>query len=85
MANSYLILYPKPQLEKEIEQNPNLNEQLLDVLNNITSKVMLAEGCVYGGGMHKMEPKELMNVSATEIQALFNGGLAEFQRDIFAG
>ena len=84
VANSYLILYPKPHLEKEIEQNPDLNEQLLAALNQITGKAMLDEGRVYGGGMHKMEPKELMNVPATEIQALFNGGLTELQPDIFA-
>lgn len=84
VANSYLILYPKPHLEKEIEQNPDLNEQLLEALNQITGKAMLDEGRVYGGGMHKMEPKELMNVPATEIQALFNGGLTELQPDIFA-
>lgn len=84
VANSYLILYPKPHLEKEIEQNPDLNEQLLEALNQITGKAMLDEGRVYGGGMHKMEPNELMNVPATEIQALFNGGLTELQPDIFA-
>ena len=84
VANSYLILYPRPHLEKEIEQNPDLNERLIEALNRITGKAMLDEGRVYGGGMHKMEPKELSNVPATEIQALFNGGLTELQRDIFA-
>ena len=72
VANSYLILYPKPNLEKEIQQNPELNEQLLEALNQITGKAMLDEGRVYGGGMHKMEPKELANVSANEIKALFS-------------
>lgn len=83
VANSYLILYPKPHLEKEIEQNPDLSEQLLEALNKITGRAMLDEGRVYGGGMHKMEPKELMNVPATEVQALFNDGLTELQPDIF--
>ncbi|WP_341232036.1 Eco57I restriction-modification methylase domain-containing protein [uncultured Methylophaga sp.] len=71
VANSYLILYPKPALEKEIERNPALNERLLDALNKITGKAMLDEGRVYGGGMHKMEPKELANVPAIEIGAIF--------------
>ena len=60
------------------------NEQLLEALKKITGKAMLDEGRVYGGGMHKMEPKELTNVPATEIQALFNNGLAELQPEIFA-
>ncbi len=68
VANSYLILYPKPYLEKAIKQNPKLNEQLLDALNQITGKSMLDEGRVYGGGMHKIEPKELANVPALEIK-----------------
>lgn len=70
VSNSYLILYPKPYLEKKIEQNPELNEQLLDALNQITGKAMLDESRVYGGGMHKMEPKELANVPAPEIGSI---------------
>ena len=72
VANSYLILYPKAQLEKAIELNPSLSEQLLEGLNQITSKAMLDEGRVYGGGMHKMEPKELANVPAVEIGNLLH-------------
>jgi len=72
VANSYLILYPKPELEKEIYKAPELNERLLEALNSITGKAMLDEGRVYGGGMHKMEPKELANVPAIEIQELFD-------------
>ncbi len=85
VTNSYLILYPNPQLEKEIEQNPELSEQLLNALNQITGKAMLDEGRVYGGGMHKIEPKELANVPATEIsnvleKALTNEGLVTVLR-----
>lgn len=75
VANSYLILYPKPYLEKEIEENPELVELLLDALNQITGKAMLDEGRVYGGGMHKMEPKELANVPALEISRMLEKAL----------
>jgi len=70
VTNSYLILYPKPNLEKEIEKQPGLSEKLLEAFNKITGKTMTDEGRVYGGGMHKMEPKELANVPASEISAL---------------
>ena len=67
VTNSYLILYPKPHLEKKIEQHEELSERLIEALNNITGRALLDEGRVYGGGMHKLEPKELANVSAAEI------------------
>ena len=80
VANSYLILYPNPDLEKEIKHNPELDEQLLDALNQITGKAMLDEGRVYGGGMHKLEPKELANVPANEICALLSSALTRKSR-----
>ena len=70
VSNSYLILYPKPCLEKKITQAPEIVEYLIEALNRITDKAMLEEGRVYGGGMHKMEPKELANVPAMEVSAI---------------
>ncbi len=84
VSNSYLILYPKPHLEKEILQSPELNESLYEALNQITSKVMIDEGRVYGGGMHKMEPNELANVPASEIQLLLNSRLRKLPENISA-
>lgn len=70
VTNSYLILYPNPTLEKEIRERPQLKEQLVQALNQITGKTMTGEGRVYGGGMYKIEPKELSNVPANEVAAL---------------
>ncbi|WP_323919046.1 Eco57I restriction-modification methylase domain-containing protein [Aeromonas caviae] len=72
VSNSYLILYPKDILQAAIEQDPTIRNKLIDALNNITDKDMLDEGRVYGGGMHKMEPKELSNVNALEIQKILD-------------
>jgi hypothetical protein len=67
MANSYLILYPKPEVRVAIAKSPETVSILFDALNGIAEKVMLDEGRVYGGGMHKLEPKELENVRSPEI------------------
>ena len=62
--NVYLLLYPKPQLATLLRQHPVLLTEVWKVLNTITPAVLVGEGRVYGGGLHKMEPKELGNVSA---------------------
>ena len=45
----------------------------LKELNKITGKVMLDEGRVYGGGMRKLEPKELSNVPVPDILSFLQG------------
>ena len=72
VSNSYLILYPKKYLKNKIEYQPELLRQIKESLNQISSQTMLQEGRVYGGGMHKLEPKELSNVSAEELAWLIN-------------
>lgn len=75
VSNSYLILYPKPHIKKEIDDNPSIKELLFDALNNIATNMVLDEGRVYGGGMCKIEPKELGNVSASNISNIFSKAL----------
>lgn len=67
VTNSYLILYPKPIVKEVLDQHPEVSQKLIDSLNKITDQVMLDEGRVYGGGMYKIEPKELANVPALEV------------------
>lgn len=70
VANSYLILYPRQDLASAMESKPGLKDRLFAALNQITGRAMLDEGRVYGGGLHKMEPKELANVPASAIGQL---------------
>lgn len=69
-ANVYLMLYPKSPVERALQANPSLKRQVWTFLNEICPKVMLGEGRVYGGGLHKLEPRELANVPARSLRDL---------------
>ncbi len=69
-ANVYLMLYPKVSVERVLKDSPALKRKVWELLNEICPEAMLGEGRVYGGGLHKLEPKELGNVPATEIAGL---------------
>jgi hypothetical protein len=69
-TNVYLSLNPKPALENAIEKNPELATKIWQALNSITPEVLMGEGRVYGGGLHKLEPKELANVPIPDIEKL---------------
>ena len=72
VANVYLALYPKPSLENLIKKKHSTARKIWKILNEICPKAMLEEGRVYGGGLHKLEPKELAKVPAEEIEKLFS-------------
>lgn len=71
-ANSYLMLYPKPHVAEQLNGRPDAIRGIWEELNNIRPESLISEGRVYGGGLHKMEPKELAKVSAREISTLLN-------------
>lgn len=77
----YLMLYPKVPLESVLQENPRLRRQVWEFLNQICPKVMLGEGRVYGGGLYKLEPKELRNVPAATIIGLLPEGRAPYARN----
>ncbi len=60
-ANVYLMLYPKPALAVALSQKPELNRSVWQALSEISDETLMGEGRVYGGGLHKLEPKELGN------------------------
>lgn len=84
-ANVYLMLYPKPPLAQALEGNPGLMRKVWEFLNSIKPETLLGEGRVYGGGLYKMEPKELANVGAEAIAALLpeTYRMPEAQADLF--
>jgi adenine-specific DNA-methyltransferase len=60
--NVYLNLYPKPVLAKALKENSELAMKILQALSNIDVNVLQSNGRTYGGGLQKLEPKELANV-----------------------
>jgi adenine-specific DNA-methyltransferase len=74
-TNVYLMLYPQPLLAQQLAIYPSALRQLWQALNEISRETLLGNGRVYGGGMHKLEPKELANVPADELAALVGLGV----------
>jgi hypothetical protein len=60
----YLLLYPKEWVAKAAA---NRTEELFSSLRAIHADHFFAEGRVYGGGLHKMEPSELMRLPADDL------------------
>jgi adenine-specific DNA-methyltransferase len=72
-ANVYLLLYPKPVLARVIARDRSLIRHIWEALNDLCPSSVLAEGRVYGGGLHKLEPKELGNIDAAPILEAVSG------------
>jgi predicted RNA methylase len=70
VANVYLALYPTPLTIREVARDPTLLRKIWNALNQLSPEAFLREGRVYGGGLHKLEPRELSNVSAAFLQGL---------------
>ena len=70
--NVYLMLYPREDLAKAINQSAQLKRQIWNFLSGIDSNALMNEGRVYGGGMHKLEPKELGSVPVPSLNNLLS-------------
>ncbi|MCC6474093.1 MAG: hypothetical protein IT514_10150 [Burkholderiales bacterium] len=74
VANVYLALYPTRLLALELDRDPGLLRKVWKALNELSPGVLLGEGRVYGGGLHKLEPRELGNVPAAFVTDLLPRG-----------
>jgi hypothetical protein len=61
-TNTYLLLYPKPDLEKAIERDPSLEHKLFLVLQDASKSVLREKSRIHAGGLHKIEPRDLAHV-----------------------
>jgi hypothetical protein len=71
--NVYLMLYPKPSLSKLLKARPALHEAVWQALHQIPVEALIGEGRVYGGGLYKLEPKELGNAPADGVITVLTG------------
>jgi hypothetical protein len=70
VANVYLNLYPEPRLLRALREQPSLLENIWETLaTRVSTDPFVANGRTYGGGLHKMEPKELENVPVPGLPA----------------
>ncbi len=60
-ANVYLMLYPRTFIAENVRQRA---ARVFEALRSIEAQEFFTEGRVYGGGLHKMEPSELMRLPA---------------------
>ena len=61
-TNVYLMLYPMQVVQNACENNENLLDGLFDLLKQAKDEHLLYEGRTYGGGLNKIEPRELARV-----------------------
>ena len=76
-SNVYLLLYAKPELAQALSSDTSLIFKVWKILDNIKPENLIEEGRVYGGGLYKLEPRELANVKVDTLGALIHKNLAE--------
>ncbi len=65
--NVYLMLYPQGRLRDALTAQPGLQARVFEALKRIDPSQVTSEGRVYGGGLHKIEPRELGQIPAAGI------------------
>jgi adenine-specific DNA-methyltransferase len=66
-TNVYLLLYPQAKLARLIARDSSILDRVWKAMNTIAPDRLTREGRVYGGGLHKLEPKELANAPADVV------------------
>lgn len=65
-TNVWLMLAPKPAFAQALARRPELAQGLVAHLTGLDTAALVGHGRVYGGGLHKMEPRELAALDVTE-------------------
>jgi predicted RNA methylase len=66
-ANVYLLMYPNPKWLIRLLESTEARRAVWRKLQTIADEFLAAHGRQYGGGLHKIEPKELANAPADAL------------------
>lgn len=69
-TNSYLMLYPKKKLQDFLRRKNTNAHLVFHALKQITVSDFSDEQRIYGGGLKKIEPRELAKVKCNKLQEL---------------
>lgn len=69
-TNGFLLLYPKRVLADLLNHHPEIIDNVHAALNSFTPEELRNGGRAYGGGLHKIEPKELAALDGSRIRAI---------------
>jgi adenine-specific DNA-methyltransferase len=65
-SNVYLLLYPRPEFLEKVGNDSTAYSKIFQMLNTISADTFRSGGRVYGGGLHKLEPREVGNLMLCE-------------------
>jgi adenine-specific DNA-methyltransferase len=69
VSNVYLAMYPTARLAGALADDASALREVWLLLRGLAPERLLGEGRVYGGGLHKLEPRELANLAVPELGA----------------
>lgn len=78
-TNSMLMLYPTERFVEEFGESRDSYLKMWKFLSSLPVNRIIDEGRVYGGGLHKIEPKELMNVDITGFERFMDSNIHEVE------
>ncbi len=70
-TNVYLLLYPKEEYARFL-QDPNTANDVWVALNRVNTEQLICNGREYGGGLHKLEPNELLEIMIPDVASILN-------------
>ncbi|MCK6529284.1 SAM-dependent DNA methyltransferase [Myxococcota bacterium] len=66
-TNVYLMLFPRRPLAELLQRDPDAGEAIVEFLADRPAEELLGHGREYGGGLFKLEPKELGRLDVREL------------------